>query len=133
VQHRKVTLCCASLWAIGLSAKDVHREMYPVYGGKCLSRKAVHNWEANVSLMKRLKRGCAVAETTVKRLLCSRLRRTSKAMGQVCQCWWRICREINVFFQVPISRVLRFISNCSLFTKCPPYVKGGNQLPRPFQ
>jgi hypothetical protein len=24
-------------------------------------------------------------------------RRTGKAMGQVYQCWWRICREINVF------------------------------------
>jgi hypothetical protein len=26
-------------------------------------------------------------------------------MGQVCQCWWRICREINVFFQLRISHV----------------------------
>jgi hypothetical protein len=30
--------------------------MFPVYGGKGLSRKMVHNWEANLSLMtKRLK------------------------------------------------------------------------------
>jgi hypothetical protein len=28
----------------GLSAKDIHKEMFPVYCGKCLSRKAVHNW-----------------------------------------------------------------------------------------
>jgi hypothetical protein len=27
----------------GLNAKDVHKEMFRVYGGKCLSRKAVHN------------------------------------------------------------------------------------------
>jgi hypothetical protein len=41
----------------GLSAKDIHKEMLPVYGRKCLSRKAIHNWVANVSLMtKRLKR-----------------------------------------------------------------------------
>jgi hypothetical protein len=26
------------------NAKDVHKEVFPVYGGKCLSRKAVHNW-----------------------------------------------------------------------------------------
>jgi hypothetical protein len=26
------------------SAKDVYKEMLPVYGGKCLSCKAVHNW-----------------------------------------------------------------------------------------
>jgi hypothetical protein len=33
------------LWAKGLNAKDIHKEMFPVYGGKCLSRKAVHNWD----------------------------------------------------------------------------------------
>jgi hypothetical protein len=47
------------LWAKGLNAKDIHEEMFPVYVGKCLSRKAVHNWVANASLMaKRLKRRC---------------------------------------------------------------------------
>jgi hypothetical protein len=39
------------LWAKGLSAKDIHKEMFPVYGGKCLSCKSVHNWVANDSLM----------------------------------------------------------------------------------
>jgi hypothetical protein len=24
------------LWAKGLSAKDIHKEMFPVYGAKCL-------------------------------------------------------------------------------------------------
>jgi hypothetical protein len=38
-----------------------------------------------------------VVETTVKRLLCCGFRGTGKEMGQVYQCWWRICREINVF------------------------------------
>jgi hypothetical protein len=47
------------MYAEGLSAKDFHKEMFPVYGGKCLSRKGVHNWVANVSLMtKRLKWRC---------------------------------------------------------------------------
>jgi hypothetical protein len=32
------------LWAEGLDAKDIHKEMYPVYAGKYLSHKAVHNW-----------------------------------------------------------------------------------------
>jgi hypothetical protein len=36
------------LWAFfcgkTLNAKDIHKEMFPAYGGKCLSRKAVHNW-----------------------------------------------------------------------------------------
>jgi hypothetical protein len=35
-----------------------------------------------------------VAEKTVKRLLCHGFRCTGKAMGQVYQCWWRVCREI---------------------------------------
>jgi hypothetical protein len=26
------------------NAKDIHKEMFPVYGGKCSSHKAVHNW-----------------------------------------------------------------------------------------
>jgi hypothetical protein len=47
------------LWIKRLSAKDIHKEMFPVYGGKCLSHKAVHNWMAKVSLMtERLKRRC---------------------------------------------------------------------------
>jgi transposase len=32
------------LCAEGLIAKDIGKEMFPVYDGKCLSRKAVHNW-----------------------------------------------------------------------------------------
>jgi hypothetical protein len=33
-----------SLWAKGRNAKDIHKEMVPVCGGKCLSRKAAHKW-----------------------------------------------------------------------------------------
>jgi transposase len=33
----------------GLKAKDIRKEMLPVYGGKCLSRKAVHDWVKNFS------------------------------------------------------------------------------------
>jgi hypothetical protein len=71
------------LWAKGLNEKDIHKEMFPVYREKCLSRKAVHSWVAKVSLMMmmRLNGGAKVAETTVKRL-----QGTGKAMGQVYQC-----------------------------------------------
>jgi hypothetical protein len=45
------------LWAKELTARDIGEEMFHVYAGKCLSRKAVHNWVENVSLMtKSLKR-----------------------------------------------------------------------------
>jgi hypothetical protein len=32
------------LRAKGLNAKTIHKEMFPVYGGKCLSRRTVHKW-----------------------------------------------------------------------------------------
>jgi hypothetical protein len=45
-----------------------------------------------------------VTETTVKRLLFC----IGKATAQFYQCWWRICREINVFSQVRTSHVFTF-------------------------
>jgi hypothetical protein len=30
-----------------LNAKVIHKEIFPAYGGKCLSRKAVHPWWQN--------------------------------------------------------------------------------------
>jgi hypothetical protein len=32
-----------------LNSKDIHKEMFPVYIGECLSRKAVHNWTKKFS------------------------------------------------------------------------------------
>jgi hypothetical protein len=46
-------LFCIFLWAKGLNAKDIHKEMFSVCGGKCLSRKAVHNWIEKVSQLQR--------------------------------------------------------------------------------
>jgi hypothetical protein len=60
VYYRRAVFSCVFLAGKkGLNTKDIHKEMFPVYGGKCLSRKAVHNCAANVSLMtKKLKRRC---------------------------------------------------------------------------
>jgi hypothetical protein len=95
VYYRTAAYCAFLLWEKGLNAKAIHNEMFPVCGGKCLSRKAVHSW-----VEKRGKRfgDGEVAETTAKRLICCGFRRTGKAMRQVYQCWWRVCREINLFF-----------------------------------
>jgi hypothetical protein len=96
-----------------LNAKDIHKEVFPVCGGKFLSRKTVHNCVEKFS-QGRLKVAddtrpvAEMAEAVIKRLLCCGFRRTGNAMGQVYQCWWRICREINVFFQVRISDVFKF-------------------------
>jgi hypothetical protein len=40
----KTSVCCAFLWAKVLNPKDIHKEIFPFYCGKYLSRKAVHNW-----------------------------------------------------------------------------------------
>jgi hypothetical protein len=46
-----VLLCVILLLAKGLNAKDIHKEMFSAYGGKCLSRNDVHIWVAKVSLV----------------------------------------------------------------------------------
>jgi hypothetical protein len=43
-------------------------------------------------------------------------------MGQVYQCCWSVCREMNLF-HVRISHVLRFIYICDPFTYCKLYYK----------
>jgi hypothetical protein len=77
------------------------KKWFPVYDGKCLSRKAVHNWvkkffQRRSKVAGDARPGAEMAET-VKRLVCSEFLRTGKAMGHAYQCWWRICREIHVF------------------------------------
>jgi hypothetical protein len=121
-------MLCVFWWAKGLNVKDIRKEMLPVYDGKCLSRKAVQNWvekftQGRSKLADDARPGSEVAEITLKRLLCRGFRLNDKAMGQVYQLWWRIRdRKINVsFLQVRISHVLRFISNCDLFTDLPSY------------
>jgi hypothetical protein len=43
--EKRGAFCCAVfLWTEGLNAKDIPKEMFPVYGEKSLSRKAVDNW-----------------------------------------------------------------------------------------
>jgi hypothetical protein len=110
--YRGRAFSCGFLWANWLNAKHLL---------KCLSRKAVQRW-CQTFCWWRSWNGCAeVAETTVKKILCCGFRRSGKAMTQVCQRWWRICRETNIFFQVRISHVLLFISICDVFTNCPSY------------
>jgi hypothetical protein len=78
-----------------------YKDMFPLYGGKCLSHKAVHKCveKSSQSLSKfanDARPGADVAETTVRRHLFCGFRPTGKAMGQVYQCRSRICREINI-------------------------------------
>jgi hypothetical protein len=80
-------------WAKGLSVKDINKEMFHVYGGKFVvysgsqlgSKRFADDEEVETEVWKWL-----------RQLLCYGFRRTGKAMGQVYQCWLRICREVNV-------------------------------------
>jgi hypothetical protein len=76
------------LWTKGLS-KKINKEMFPVYGGKCLSRKAFHTWVEKFSQGRyaRPRRPVEImVETKVKELLCYGFRCVGKAMGQVYKC-----------------------------------------------
>jgi hypothetical protein len=114
------------LWAKGFNANYIFKEIFPVYGLKRLSREGVHNWfqkfsQGRPKIADDARSGGEVAETTARILLCCWPWRAGKAVGQVYQCWWRICREMNVFFQVR-SHILRFIAICDLFTDYPSYI-----------
>jgi hypothetical protein len=93
------------LWTKGLNAKNIHKEMFPVYRGKCLSHKAVHNWvekfsHGHLKVTDDDQPGAEVAKTTVKRLLCCWFRRTGKVMGQVYQMLGEDMLRNKCFFQV---------------------------------
>jgi hypothetical protein len=115
------------LFAKRLNAKVIHKEMFPVYVGKCLPCKAVHNWVEKLS-QGRLKVTddaqpvAEVAETTVEGLLCCGFRRSGKAMGHVYQCCWRIRREINIFPGSDSTRFPFYTYFCDLFTDSPSHV-----------
>jgi cellulose synthase/poly-beta-1,6-N-acetylglucosamine synthase-like glycosyltransferase len=66
-------------------------------GSVCHVRQFATGWETFHWWRRGWNRGMEVAETTIKRLLCCRFWRTDKVMGQMYQCWWRICQDINVF------------------------------------
>jgi hypothetical protein len=121
VYYWRAAFCFAFLWAKGCNAKDVYKEMFPVYIGKHLLHKAVRNWVADFSLMmKRLKWRCGSAWDNSQKLMWCGFLCTGKAMGQVYQCWWRIFWEINVYSRFEYH-VLRFVSICDLFIYSPSY------------
>jgi hypothetical protein len=72
--------------------------MFPVYGGKCLLRKAVHDWVRWRSSLKDVRK-----TQMLKRSYRSGWDNSEDVCaagfdGRVYQFWWRICREIIVFF-----------------------------------
>jgi hypothetical protein len=72
-------------------------------------------------MLDRLQKWLRQQSKALKDLYCG-FRRIDKAMGQVYQCWWRICWDITVFSRFErISHVSRFIFICNFFTDSPSY------------
>jgi hypothetical protein len=116
-----------SLWELGLIAKDIPKELFPVYGGKCLSRKVVRDWIEQFSqerskIADDARPGAEVAGTTVKIFLCCGFRRTGKAMGLVYQYWERICRELAVSYRFEF-RMFYVLYPFVTFTDSPSYME----------
>jgi hypothetical protein len=64
---------CVFFGQKGLNVKDIHKEMFPAYDRKCLSRKAVHNWVEKFSQGGSIaaydaRPGAEVAEKTIKKI-----------------------------------------------------------------
>jgi hypothetical protein len=99
-----------------LDAKDIHKEMFPLCGEKCLSLKAVHNWVEksgnrfvdDEKVETEVDFHAADFDALVKRW-----DKYISVDGGFVEKW--------MFLQVRISHVLCFISMCDIFTDSPSY------------
>jgi hypothetical protein len=104
----------------------MHNEMFPIYGGKCLSLKTIHNWIAKFS---QGRSKIADDETGVREWLREQSNDFYAAGFDALVKRWDKCICVGggymekYFFQVRESHVLRFISIYGLFTHSPSYVK----------
>jgi hypothetical protein len=118
------------LWAKGLNAKDIHEEMFPVYGGKCLLHKPVQDWVAKFSQGQSKVTDDAQPGRPVENATEATVQRVEE-FGVLMQ-WQRDGASVSMlvenmsrnkcFFQVQISHILCFISICDLFTDSPSYL-----------
>ena len=84
------------LWAKNMEAKDMHKEMLPMYGEHCLSRQAVHNWvqkfsEGRTNIEDEHQSSARVVPTATKRIFRRRFPGTCETVRQVFKSVWRLC------------------------------------------
>jgi hypothetical protein len=92
-------LLCVYCWEKGSLLRIFMKKRFLfMVGSVCRVKRFTTGWQTFRWWRRGRNGGANVAETTVRRLQCFWFRRTGKAMGPVYQCWWRICREINIFF-----------------------------------
>jgi hypothetical protein len=102
------------LWARRLNAKDIRKEMFPVYGWNCLSRKAVHNW------VKKFSHGRSKAadnETEVRKWLRQRSKYFYAAgFDALVQRWDKYIDFICVLFYSLHTRAIQKVTSPSLMS-----------------
>ena len=86
------------LWAKNMEAKDIHKEMLPMYGENCLSRQAVHSWVQKFSERRTsiedehpVVESARVVPAATKRIFRRRFPGTCETVGQVFKSVWRLC------------------------------------------
>ena len=95
------------LWATGMAAKDIHKEMLPIYGEHCLSRQAVHNCVQKFSegwtsiedehwVGQLVKEQCVHGSNSNHKNFILQVSRDLWNGGQVRIFAWRLCWKINV-------------------------------------
>ena len=89
------------LWAKEMAAKDIHKEMVPMYVEHCLSLQAVHNWVREVlgwaeKYRRRTSSRSDYVPTATTIILCRRFPGTCETVGQVFKSVWSLCWKINV-------------------------------------
>jgi hypothetical protein len=108
-------LCIFFLWSKKLNANYIHKEMFPLYGGKCSSRKAFHNWVAKFpqgcsKITYDARSGEEVAQTTDNAAVFDALVSEETSVSILLEDMSRNKRSPQ------LSNVLSFISICDLFT-----------------
>jgi hypothetical protein len=83
------------LWAKNMDAKDIHKEMLPMYGEHCLSRQAVmigcRSSGGQLSKTNIEPVGARVVPTATKRILRRRFPGTCEMVGQVFKFVRKLC------------------------------------------
>jgi hypothetical protein len=105
------------LWAKNMAAKDIHKEMMPMYGEHCLSRQAIHNWPSKTTSFGRTlslrwcgwKSSARMVPTATTRILRRRFPGTCETVGQVFKFVWKLHWKINVVW-MPLSPLVSFLS-----------------------
>jgi hypothetical protein len=101
VFYRRAVFCCAlSVQTDSMKRIFTKKCFLFTLGSVCRVKRSTagsRNSLKEVRKSQMMKRRCGSGWDNGQKLLCCGFRRTAKAMGQAYQCWWRICREINVF------------------------------------